>query len=150
MEHQYRDVFYGETDVNDTYQPTLPESLLKNDLKLIPKDQDNFIKNYEQKQRNLELSIIKNNLTQEIQDQLVDLATPDINSLRKKIRNRKLRESLVELRNHQKLSLYERFLKGLQPMIIKVQQEAKKEQAKRERKRMKIEQQKRGIGNAKF
>ena len=58
---------------------------------MAPKDTDNFVKTFQDKKKHLEMEIIKHNLSQELYEDLFELARPNIREIKSKVRNRRLR-----------------------------------------------------------
>lgn len=91
FEKEYFDVLNGEKDVIDSYLTTIPEQLYNNQLKLNTNDYDNFATNHLKQKKELELKIIQQNMKQELNEQIYDMAKPDPRELKRKERNRLLR-----------------------------------------------------------
>lgn len=101
IEKEYSDVLNGSKDVSGTYKTTVPNTVYYNCLNLGPKDYDRFTKHYQRQKKELELGIIKNNLNQEVTDKIFEITSPKARDLRKKERNKQLREKVQELRERE-------------------------------------------------
>lgn len=91
FEKEYNDVINGQMDVTEMYLTTVPEQLYNNQLNLSPIDYEKFASNHQKKKKQLELMIIKHNLEQEMNEQIIELTQSNPEELKRKERNKMLR-----------------------------------------------------------